>query len=137
MEKKVIGLVEKVRIIGEKTVETYALFDTGARRSSVDIYLAAKARLGPIISTMKVRNPSFKQKVRRPVLMVKFEIAGKMFETKANIQDRSHMNLPVLIGRNIISGNFLVDTKRNRDLLQELHKRQERGEKIWRIVKSK
>lgn len=137
MEKKVVGLVEKIKIIGEKTIETYALFDTGARRSSVDLVLASKARLGPIIGTMKVRSPSFKQKVRRPVVMVKFEIEGEAFETKANIQDRSHMNLPVLIGRNIISGNFLVDTKRNRDLLKELEERQERGERIWRVVKGK
>lgn len=134
MEKRVIGLIEKIKIIGEKIIETYAIFDTGAKRSSVDLSLAAKARLGPIISTMKVTNPSFKQKVRRPIVMVKFEIAGKIFKTKANIQDRSHMNVPVLIGRNVISGNFIIDPKKNRNILLELKKKQESGENIWKVV---
>ena len=85
-ERKILGIVEKIKIIGEKKVETYALFDTGAKQTSVDIELASEAKLGPVVKTTVIRNPSFKQKTVRPVVEGKIEIAGELYETQINIQ---------------------------------------------------
>lgn len=121
MEKKtVVGLVEKIRVVGEKSVETVALFDTGARLTSVDIRLASKAQMGPIVRITKVKNPSFNRVIKRPVVRAKIRIKGKVFDVDVNIQDRSHMTFPVIIGRNILSGNFIIDPTINKDL----HKQQ-------------
>ncbi len=121
-----VGIVEKVRIIGEREVEAYALCDSGAASTSVDVGLAAKAMLGPVVKTTKVRNPSHKAEVRRPVVKARIVVAGREFDTYVNIQDRSHMTFPVLIGRNILTGNFVIDTKKNREIFERM--RAERGD---------
>jgi len=120
---KTVGLVEKIRIIGKKSVETFALFDSGARQTSVDIKLAAKAQLGPIIRTTKIRNPGMKHVIRRPIVRAKIKILGKVFDTEVNIQDRSHMSFPVIIGRNILTGNFVVDTEKNHNIYERMVKK--------------
>ena len=111
--KNVVGLVENVTIRGTKIVSTAAVFDTGAQRTSIDTVLASNAGLGPITGVVRVKTPSVKGKVTRPVVMATIEIHGKKFRTKVNIQDRSHMNFPMIIGRNILSGNFIVDPEKN------------------------
>ena len=126
MEKEIVGLVEKVEIIGEKKLKTYALFDTGARMTSIDIRPASKAKVGPIIRTTRVKNPSFKERVIRPVVRLKINIKGRTFDTHVNLQDRSHMSFPVIIGRNIILGNFVVDAKKNFRVFEKLKGEKER-----------
>jgi len=120
MKKRVVGIVEPVTIAGGKEVKTYALFDTGANVTSVDIKVASKAQLGPIIKTVMVRNPSLKQKVRRPVVRAFIKIKKKRFDVEVNVQDRSHMTMPVIIGRNILSGNFVVDPSKNLKIFNKL-----------------
>ncbi len=113
MAKKLVGLVEKVEILGEKSVLSDALFDTGAKTTSVDITLASKAVLGPVVKLIRVKNPSMKGIVRRPMVKAKLRIMGVEFDTEVNLQDRSHMNFPVIVGRNILAGNFIVDPQKN------------------------
>lgn len=110
-----VGLVEEVTIIGREKVKAKALFDTGARTTSIDIKLAAKAQLGPVVKTIKVKSASLKGNVKRPVVEAGLEIMGRKFETEVNIQDRSHMTFPMIIGRNVLAGNFLVDSKKHQD----------------------
>ncbi len=112
MKKDFVGLVEEVEIVGQKRIKTLALCDSGARNTSVDIALAARARLGPIVKTTKIKTASINREVRRPVVKAKVKIKGKTFNTEVNVQDRSHMTFPVIIGRNILTGNFIIDTKR-------------------------
>jgi hypothetical protein len=112
MEKKLVGLVEKIELIGEKRVSTLALCDSGAKNTSVDIGLAAQARLGPIVKTTKIKSASLSSHIRRPVVKAKIRIKGKVFNIEVNVQDRSHMTFPVIIGRNILTGNFIIDTKK-------------------------
>ena len=127
--KRIVGLVENIELEGEKKISTMALFDSGAKLTSVDIQLAAEAHLGPIIRTTKVKNPSHKGFVRRPVVRARLVIMGDVFNAEANVQDRSHMAFPVIIGRNILKGNFLVDPKKNYDLyLKMKKKKKEDGE---------
>ena len=118
-EKEIVGIVEEVEIEGRNKVKAIALFDTGARMTSVDVRLAAKAGLGPIIKTTKVSQSSLKTQVRRPVVKVIVHINGKPYEAHANIQDREHMSFPVLIGRNIISGNFMIDANKNIEIVNK------------------
>jgi hypothetical protein len=120
MAKKTIGLVEKVKIIGNDEREALALVDTGAKLTSVDIRLAAETGLGPVKRVTKIKTASKNFGSRRPVLHAKIEIGGKRFATEVNIQDRSHMTFPVLIGRNILTGNFLVDVGKNREIFREM-----------------
>lgn len=111
-KRRFVGLVEKIELIGDKNVESLALCDSGARSTSIDIGLAAKARLGPIIKTTKIKSASVSREIRRPVVRAKIRIKGRVFTTEVNIQDRSHMTFPVIIGRNILTGNFIIDTKK-------------------------
>jgi hypothetical protein len=111
--REIVGIVERVEITGNETVRTMAVFDTGARMTSVDVRLAAKAQLGPIVKTTKISNPSHKGKMRRPVVKARIRIKGRDFDALVNIQDREHMAFPVIIGRNIITENFMVDTRKN------------------------
>ena len=119
MSKKIVGIVEKVKIMGEKTVETFALFDTGATRTSVDTMLAGRTKLGPVISVTRIRHASLRGEIRRPVVRATIEIKHKLFDVKVNIQDRTHMTFPVIIGRDVLAGNFIVDPNKNKELLKK------------------
>jgi hypothetical protein len=120
MAKKIIGLVEKIKVIGKSEEKTLALVDTGAKLTSVDIKLAADTGIGPVKRITKIKSASKNVGTRRPVLEATIEIAGKRFRTEVNIQDRSHMTFPVLIGRNILVDNFLVDAGKNRDIFKDV-----------------
>ncbi|MCD6434241.1 MAG: ATP-dependent zinc protease [Candidatus Diapherotrites archaeon] len=116
-KKKIIGLIEKVKIIGQKgEITSYALIDTGATRTSVDIGLAAKAGLGPVVDSVTVKGKSLLGKVRRPIVEGIIEIKGKKIKTKMSLEDRSNMATKVLVGRDVIHSNFIVDiTKTHKD----------------------
>jgi hypothetical protein len=122
LARDVVGIVEEIEIKGREGIKTLAVFDTGARMTSIDVRLAARAQLGPIVKTTKISNPSLKGKVRRPVVEASISIGGRSFDVLANIQDREHMTFPVIIGRNIITGNFIVDTRKNHDLHERMVK---------------
>jgi hypothetical protein len=109
--KRIIGIVDKVKIIGEKEIETYALFDTGATRSSIDFDLAARAKLGPIMGVDHIKAASSKRARKRPIVKGIIEIKGKRFKRKINLEDRSHLKYPVIIGRNLLRGNFIIDVE--------------------------
>lgn len=121
---KTVGIVEEVEILGRERIRSLAVFDSGAKMTSVDVRLAARAKLGPIVKTTKIKNPSLKAEIRRPVVEARIRIKGRVFNALANIQDRDHMSFPVIIGRNITSGNFIIDTKRNLEIYErERHAR--------------
>ena len=114
MPKKTIGLLEKVRVYGTgKSIEVEALVDTGAKMTSIDIKLAGEAKLGPVVRMYKTRAPITKDIDHRPVVTVTIEIKGEKFTLEANLNDRSHMKYPVLIGRNLLYGNFVVDVSKS------------------------
>jgi hypothetical protein len=57
----------------------------------------------------------------RHVIEADVIIAGRTIRTKFNLADREAMNYPVLLGRRLLKGNFLVDVARRRvaDVLDE------------------
>jgi hypothetical protein len=122
MPREVVGITEEVEIKGRKSVKAWAVFDTGARMTSIDVRLAAEAQLGPVVKTTKVSNPSLKGQVRRAVVEARVTIGKKDFDVLVNLQDREHMTFPVIVGRNIITGNFIVDTNRNQEIYEKMVK---------------
>ena len=115
--KNTLGLIEKVKVKGRTSKEVQALVDTGAKLTSVDIKLAAETGIGPVIRATKIKSASKDSGTRRPVLRATIEVGGKV-----NIADRSRMAFPVLIGRNILTGNFLVDVGKNREVFRKVAK---------------
>ena len=114
VSKKVIGLVESVQIKGKSGIVTKkALFDTGATRTSIDVRVAAKAGVGPIISSVKVKSASSKRGyTRRAIAEAVIMVMGKKIKTGVNIEDREGLPYPVLIGRDIIHNNFIIDVSK-------------------------
>jgi len=109
-----IGLVETVGIKGKKRlVHKKALFDTGATRTCVDVRIAAKAGLGPIFSSVKVKSASSPRGyTRRAIAQAIILVKGKRIKTGVNIEDREGLPYPIIIGRDIIHNNFIIDVSR-------------------------
>ncbi len=113
-KKKVLGLIEMVIITGSKrSLRKKALLDTGATRSSVDVRVAATAGIGPIVGSVKVRSKTAPEGfVRRAVAEAELEIHGVKIPAKVSIEDRKNMPYKVLIGRDVIHSNFLIDLEK-------------------------
>ncbi len=111
--KSIIGQLERVTLHSEggKRAAT-ARIDTGATWSSIDVKLAAKLRLGPIIEAKAIKS-SHGSSVR-PVVKAKVTLAGRTINGRFTVYDRRRMKHPVLIGRNILRGKFIVDPSKNR-----------------------
>jgi len=110
-EPIVIGPIEYVKVIGHHgEARVKGKVDTGASRTSVDVWLAANIGLGPTVDVAKVKS-SFLDEVRtRPLVRGIVEIAGVRFPLAVTVNDRSDMRYPVLIGMDILkSGRFLID----------------------------
>jgi hypothetical protein len=107
--KSIIGLIEKVSLLTKEGTqkEVDAKIDTGATRSSIDIKLASKLSLGPVIKSKMVKS-AHGNKVR-PVIEGELILAGKKIRSEFTLADRTHMKYAVLIGVNTLKDNFIVD----------------------------
>ena len=108
--KKVVGLLTKVKVKGKNVVETIGKFDTGAKSTSVDKDVAIEAGLKLIEKTKIYKSGLGKH--RRFLAKATVIVEGRSFEITVNISDRSHSLAKVLIGRDIILGNFIIDISR-------------------------
>ncbi len=107
-----IGYIEEVVLSGSRgsaTVE--AKSDTGADRTSIDSSLAAEIGTGPIKDVVTVKSGSAKNSRRRPLVDVVIGIRGAQHTVTASVEDRKHMNYPVLLGRDILQ-HYHVDVTR-------------------------
>jgi len=111
--KKIVGLIEEVEIVGSKTIKCKAKFDTGAFDSSIDKKLAEKLSLKKTGKNKIITSSSIPKGVRRPVVEMILKMHGKEIKTDANIADRSHSKQKLLIGRNVIFNNFIVDVAKS------------------------
>ncbi|HIH04784.1 TPA: hypothetical protein HA281_05005 [Candidatus Woesearchaeota archaeon] len=106
--KVVIGLSENVEVRnsrGKKTVE--AKIDTGATKSSMDMDLARKLHLGPVIKSKMVK--SAHGNMLRPVVEATIILAGKTITEEFTLADRKHLKYAMLIGQNVLKNGFLID----------------------------
>jgi hypothetical protein len=112
MNKKIVGLLEKITIIGKHTKkEVVARIDTGATKGSIDKDIAAELSLGPVVKTKLIKSAhghSF-----RPLINVNIIIAGKKMRAHFTLADRTHMRYKMLIGQNVLKKGFLIDPGKN------------------------
>ncbi|WP_132060468.1 ATP-grasp domain-containing protein [Halorussus amylolyticus] len=114
-EPVVIGYTEEVVLSGTSGSETVlAKSDTGATRTSIDTKLAAKIGAGPIKSIARVKSGSSKSSRSRPVVDVVVGVGGNRHTVTASIEDRGHMDYPVLLGRDILK-HYQVNVQRRVD----------------------
>lgn len=88
-----------------KTVK--ARIDTGASKCSIDVRLAQKLNLGPIIDVSETKN-SHGMSIR-PVVEATVKLKDKTNTVKFTITDRDNLKYPVLIGRNLLKQGYIVD----------------------------
>ena len=115
-DRILIGPIEYVRVIGHHgEVQVKGKIDTGASRTSVDVWLAANIGLGPTVDVAKVKSALLDKVRTRPVVRGIVEVGGLRFALPVTVNDRSEMRYRVLIGMDILkSGRFLIDpTKKN------------------------
>lgn len=112
--KPVIGLIEPVKITGQLgTVKVNALIDTGSTRTTVDMEIAAKAGLGPIVRVVQVKKSEGAYKrLKRIVVKGELEIKGKKQIVEMTVSDRSKFNYPVLLGREVLHHDFVIDLQK-------------------------
>lgn len=121
-EKTTIGLVEEI-ILLPWGIKIPARIDTGAAGSSLDVrgltvkgeiaefklppkYGSALIRL-PIVGWQKVRSAESRE--RRPIAEIDLCVGPKKLRARVNLNDRSQVQYPFLLGRNILKENFVVD----------------------------
>jgi hypothetical protein len=126
-EKITIGAIEEVVLLPWK-VKLPARIDTGAAKSSLDArelkvqddmvefklpqkYGDLQLRL-PIIEWRHIRTPEGLE--RRPIVELEICLGSKRLRTKVNLTDRSMVKYPLILGRNFLKEDFVVDVKRRK-----------------------
>jgi len=121
-EKITIGLVEDI-ILLPWGIKLPARIDTGAARSSLDARdLILKGKFVEFRLSKKYGGQQLRQRIvswqtirsaegreRRPVVELELCVGPKRLRARINLNDRTGMDYPFLIGRDILRGNFLVD----------------------------
>lgn len=117
-----VGEVEDV-VLMPWGVRLPARIDTGAATSSLDAreltvknkiaefklpkkYGSLQLRL-PVREWQKIRSADFEE--RRPVVEITFCMGPKLIRTHVTLNDRSTVRYPLIIGRNVLKDNFVVD----------------------------
>jgi RimK family alpha-L-glutamate ligase len=114
-EQLVIGYIEEVVCMGTSgSKNVLAKSDTGATRTSIDARLAAEIGTGPIKDIVKIKSGSVKSGRSRPVVDLVVGIGGRQHTVTASVEDRSHMDYPLLLGRDILQ-YYHVDVRRRAD----------------------
>ncbi len=114
-ELPLIGYIEDVVVTGTSgSTNAYAKSDTGATRTSIDTKLAAEIGAGPIKSMTRVKSGSTKGGKARPVVDLVVGIGGNQHTVTASVEDRGHMDYPLLLGRDILE-HYRVDVRKRAD----------------------
>lgn len=136
--KKVIGRVEKVSFPELGLDNIPARIDTGARTTAIWVSSAAEKNgklevvfLGkkhPLYTGEVITFNSFErvmvsssngQTEERYKVKALVKISGKLIRARLTLADRSTQVYPVLVGRNVLRGKFLVDVKSGQALVAE------------------
>lgn len=123
----------------KKRVKTLAKIDTGAYSCSLDFSVAKQLGLEELVEKAKALHRAFRKKdeseikrlqkdiskfsefvrfkkVRsslgrevRPLIKLKFKLAGRVVTTEAHLANRRHLRYPVILGRKSVSSFYIVD----------------------------
>ncbi|HET8858583.1 ATP-dependent zinc protease [Marivirga sp.] len=132
--KKTIGRIDKLDLPELGLEKVQAKIDTGAYTSAIHcskihiekakdgtdllVYTISAKRLGLGMKAKKIKTSEFKLKKikssngqvqERYVIKTKIKIYNKIYNTEFSLSDRSHMKNPILLGRKLLSGRFVVD----------------------------
>jgi len=111
MRKIIVGLVESIKIKGQRdTIKILGKFDTGAERTSIDRTLFSKIGTDPVGETI---THNVHGKTVRPLVDIRLQVKGKNVNVRANVSDRSSRKYKILIGRDVIFPNFIVDVSKS------------------------
>ena len=131
----VVGAVETVRV-GNPPVEFEARIDTGADISSIDAseitrtrrerrqwidFVVARAdgkrfrMSAPLVRHARIRQGGTLAG-RRPVVLLDICLGSRSRTVEVSLADRVGMDYDVLVGRNVLSGYFVVDPARDHAL---------------------
>lgn len=127
MGDETIGAVEDVLLL-PPGIKLPARIDTGAATTSLDAHdirvrggiaeftLSEKhgghtLRL-PIAGARRVRGPSGPR--ARPVVALTICLGRQKMRIEATLADRSYLEYPLLVGRNVLKRGFLVDVRKKR-----------------------
>ena len=128
IERTSIGYIEEVVAMGTRGQKSVmAKSDTGATRTSIDSRLAADIGTGPIKDIVKIKSGSLKSSKQRPVVDLVVGVSGRQHTVTASVEDRSHMDYPLLLGRDILQ-HYHVDVRRRADESSEAAERAREGE---------
>jgi hypothetical protein len=107
-------VIEPVIVRGKGgEVRVQAKVDTGASRTTVDTDIAARAGLGPVLGTVRIRQSISKNPESRPLVEAVLVIGGVEFDVAAAIADRTEMKYHEIVGMDILGqGRFLIDPAR-------------------------
>ncbi len=125
-----IGEVESVRL-AQNNIDLTARVDTGAQTSSLDarnivnierdgkkwvrfeVVAAGKKTVmeKPLARTLLIKQHG-REALKRPVVKLDIFLAGKRMQREFSLADRSNFKYPVLVGRNVLQGSFIVDVSR-------------------------
>lgn len=142
-EKSTIGRAEKISFPTLGFEDVYARIDTGASISAIGVQ-SAKVKDGQLeVIFFDTANPLFTGKThlfksfgqtevrssngqseKRYTIQVQLKIGGRKVRATFTLADRSTQLYPVLIGRNVLRGKFIVDVKLGTPVAAE-KKRQE------------
>jgi len=79
---------------GGRTIDAIAKSDTGARRTSIDLDVAADIGAGPIVGTVHVKSGSQTGRQKRPLVEIDVKIGDRWQTVTASIENRNHMAYP-------------------------------------------
>jgi hypothetical protein len=121
-ERVTIGLVEDV-ILLPWGVRIPARIDTGAATSSLDARgLTIKENMAefklpakyggmqlhlPIVNWKTIRSAEARD--RRPIVEIELCVGPKRLHARVNLNDRSQVKYPIILGRDVLRRNFYVD----------------------------
>ena len=131
-ERITIGEVEDVILLPWR-VKLPARIDTGAATSSLDAReLKVKNNIAefklpkkhselwlrlPVVEWQHIRSADSRE--RRPVVEITFCMGPKLIRTQVTLNDRSRVTYPLIIGRNVLKDNFVVDCMKSNCLPPE------------------
>lgn len=135
-EKRIIGSIETVDLPELGLYNIFAKVDTGAETSVlhcedfevfekdghryIRCYITGHPeddtsevlQLTFPIHRERVVKSSFGQAETRHIFLTKVKLFDNLYTIKLSVRDRSSMSYPMLLGRNFISGKFLVDVSK-------------------------
>ncbi len=144
ISKKTIGRYDTIDLPNLDLFELRAKIDTGAYTSAIHYHMAeikeingkrtlhftlldpshpdynGKSFYFTEFKTKEIKN-SFGHSEERFIIETEIEIFGKRYLTEFSLSDRGNLKFPLLLGRKLLSKNFIVDvTKRNLSYKQKI-----------------